>query len=338
MKIVFYTAIIFLFVSVSCSENAASDEAKNKKAALTLDELLVEHPDSVPLLFQKGELLCDSMNWDAARPFVIKAFRLDSNNIAVRLLYAEVLVNGVQRPISDWVKAQYHYHKVVQNEPENTRALVGLASTYTQLGDYENSFKYINDALKVDKYYRDAYILKARNYAEQNKPELVKSSLQTAIEQDPEYMLAYFMLGTVYEKEKNIKCLEYYKSAYQLAPNDAGVEYQLAYSLHNFNQVDEAMEIYRKMATRKDKYYSSQAMFQLGYIKEFSNDLDSAAYFYTQAKDIAPLYKEAWLNLGIVYYKLGNKSLALKNVSEALQLDPEYELAQDAAEKIKKGK
>lgn len=338
MKFTFYITSILIILLASCSEDASTQEAGSKKSNLTLDQLLIEHPDSVPLLQEKGQLLCDSMNWDGARPYIIKAFRLDSNNMSIRLLYAEVLVNGVQRPISDWVKAQFHYHKVVQHEPENTRALVGLASTYTQLGDYENSFKYINDALKVDKYYRDAYILKARNYAEQNKPELVKSSLQTAIEQDPKYMLAYFMLGTVYEKEKNIKCLEYYRSAYQLAPNDAGVEYQLAYSLQNFNKEDEAVELYRKMATRKDKYYSSQAMFQLGYIKEFGNDLDSAAYFYTQAKDIAPQYKEAWLNLGIVYYKLGNTSLALKNVSEALKLDPEYELAQEAAEKIKKGR
>jgi phage terminase large subunit-like protein len=64
---------------------------------------------------------------------------------------------------------------------------VSLASTYTQQGDFEKSFQYINEALRIDKKYRDAYILKGTNYLTLGNRKLAKSSYETAIQQDTKF-------------------------------------------------------------------------------------------------------------------------------------------------------
>ncbi len=68
---------IFLsgFLFVACGN---PDRAAGKKK--TLDQLLVAHPDSLPLLIEKGNNLMDSLAFDKALNYGAKAFRLDSKN------------------------------------------------------------------------------------------------------------------------------------------------------------------------------------------------------------------------------------------------------------------
>jgi hypothetical protein len=58
-----------------------------------LDSLIIQFPDSVELLIERGNKLLDSYQYDMAMNDAAKAFRIDSNKINSRLLYAEVLNN-----------------------------------------------------------------------------------------------------------------------------------------------------------------------------------------------------------------------------------------------------
>lgn len=110
----------------------------------------------------------------------------------------------------------------------------------------------------------------------------------------------------------------------------------MAYAIQHFGDIEEAKTIYRKMAQDTNQYFSSQALFQLGYIHQFvGNNLDSAIYFYKGATLVNPSYVEAYHNLGVCYDFKGDKSKALTSFGKALKINPEYTLSRNYADSIR---
>lgn len=308
---------------------------------MSLDSLILLHPDSAELLVKRGWQSVDERDYDAALADAAKAFRLDSNNLDNRLLYAKVLCTRPGRTVEEIYTAQRHYKLLLKKRPKSPEVLVGLAFTYSQFQDFDQSFKYINDALRIDPKFRDAYALKGSNYGALGNRELVKSSYETAIQQDPEYFEAYMLLGAFYQEEKNPVCIQYFITANELQPDNAEALYSMAYAKMNFGQIEEAKIDYRKMTADTSDYYASQAFFQLGYIKSFLEDpkkpdYDSAMYFYNRAITAEPRFPEAYFQLGFCYDQKGDISRALKMLGKSLKYNPEYEPARNFADSLQR--
>ena len=157
----FLVPVMLLFVSCG--------ETKKKQAVTDIDKLYKMYPDSVPILIQHGNKMMERYDYDAALKDGAKAYRMQPKNIEARFLYANALNNRAARTAEDIQIAQDHFKYVIKKQPRNLKALVALASTYSQMGDYEKSFQYINTALRIDKRYRDAYVLKGTNYDRNEK-------------------------------------------------------------------------------------------------------------------------------------------------------------------------
>ena len=331
MKIIFGIFLVFSLVLVSCKNKPVL----GNNSTLSLDSLLLKHPDSVNLLVKHGELALTNFKYDIAIADAAKAFRLDSSRLDTRLLYAEAICNNPAIQNADVTKAQYHYKKLISKDPKNVRALVGLANTYSLRQDFDNSFKYINRALKINPRYRNAYILKGSNYRILGNVKLAISSYETAVQQDPSFYGGYLMLGALYESEKKSICIEYYTTASQLQPKNPDVLYSLAYAKQIFGQENYAKMIYRKMIRIDSTYY--EAYFQLGYIKQFTDvDLDSALYFYNAALDIEPRHIESNHNIGLIYEDKKDISKALLSYAKVLKYNPEFKLTLERVAVLKK--
>jgi tetratricopeptide (TPR) repeat protein len=288
----------------------------------------------VDVLIEHGNKKLKELDFSKALDSGAKAFRLDSANINARMLFADVINNRPERSQDDIAAAQRHYAFIVKKQPKSTKALVGLASTYSQQQDFENSFRYINQALRIDPRYRDAYVLKGTNYLFLGKIDLAKSSYETAVQQDPQFFEAYLMLGSIYQAEKNPICIEYYTTAAELQPKNADVLYSLAYAKQVFGRADEALPLYRKMIQLDTTYH--EALFQIAHIKQFEiGDLDSAIYYYKSALQTEPRFVEAWHNLGLCYEDLGDKTRALQSYAKALKYNPEFELSRNRANALR---
>lgn len=337
-----YLVFLIPFFFISCGGSAPI-----KPVTKDLDSLLMLYPDSVDILVRHGNKMMKDLNFDKAMADGAKAFRLDSNNVDARLLFAEVLNNRPERTMTDVAAAQRHYKVIVKKDPKNKKALVALASTFSQQMDFDQSFQYINQALKIDPRYRDAYVMKGSNYLllskmnpeKDGKPgkkymDLTKSSYETAVQQDPKFFEAYLMLGSLYEAENNKICLEYYKTAVELQPKNPDVLFSLAYAEQVFEQPDEALKLYRKMIVLDTSYY--QALNQIGVIKQHNfKDIDSAIYYYNSAIQTEPRFVEAWHNLGTCYEEKGDVTRALQSYAKALKYNPEFTLSRERADKLK---
>lgn len=318
----------------SCGGNEKTKAKPNKEE--NIDSLLALYPDSVELLIKRGDQLFLKNEFEPALADAAKAFRLDSLNTKARLLYAKTLNNKPGRIVAEVALAQRHFQVVLKQEPKNLEALIGIASTFSQQQDFENSFKFINQALRINPKYRDAYVLKGSNYRMLGNIELTKSSYETAVQQDPDFFEAYIMLGSLYEAEGDKLCLQYYTTALQLRPGNMDAVYALAYAKEGFGDIEEAKNLYREMASDTADYYVERGLFHQGYIKQFSeNDIDSAMYFYNSALTTNPKYVEAWHNLGLCYIEKGDKSRALQSFSKALKYNPDFEISREMAEKIR---
>lgn len=324
-----YLFVVIPLIFLSC-KNSKPTPALPKD----LDSLLVLFPDSLDLIVKHGQKMLNTFNYQKAMSDGAKAFRLDSTNFDARMLYANALNNRPQRSIADVASAQRHYKVILKHDAKNTKALVGLASTYSQQMDFDNSFKYINKALRIDSRYRDAYVMKGSNYLFLGKRDLAKSSYETAVQQDPKFFEAYLMLGTLYQEENNKICIEYYKTAVALKPNNPDVLFTLAYALQLFEETGQALSIYRRMIQLDSSYY--QALNQIGVIKQYNyKDIDSAIFYYNAALANEPRFVEALHNLGTCYEAKKDITHALQSYAKALKYNPDFKLSRDRADALK---
>lgn len=333
MKWIFISLISALAIlMVSCDSvetETTTAESKN------IDSLLVAQPDNIDLLIKRGEQRFKNYEYDLALVDAAKAFRLDTNNLAGQMLYAEVINNRSNRTPQEVGTAQRIYAKIIRKAPRNVRGLVGLASTFSYMHQWEQSFKFINDALKVDKHYREAYVLKGSNYYQMGDMDKAKSSYETAVQQDPKFFEAYFKLGLIYQDENDIRCIEYFKTVCNLKPEILEFKYQLAYAKQAFGEIEEAKILYREMAHDTVEFYLVRGLFHQGWIKHFvDEDIDSAMYFYQSALKTEPRYVEAWHNLGMCHDAIGNKTGALESFAKALKYNPGFELSRAYADSI----
>lgn len=277
----------------------------------------------------------DSLAFDKALNYGAKAFRLDSNNTEARVLYAECLINKPTRSADDIFRAFTMYRNLVKKSPKNVAALIGLANTLVLLNDYDKAFKYINQALRIDKTYRDAYILKGTIYKFENNIKLAISSYETAVQQDPNYYMTYLLLGSLYEYENNPICIEKYMTAYQLQPKNTEVIYALAFAKEKFGQPAAAQRLYRKM-TKVDSTYAD-GYFHLGYLAQFTyNQPDSAMYFYKKAVKVNAQHLPSYHNIGLLYEDRNDLTNALFSYAKALKIDSTYELSKDRVKVLRK--
>jgi tetratricopeptide (TPR) repeat protein len=334
----FFITVSIIFI-VSCGEKGKKVTTKNEN----LDSLLAKDPNNVGLLVKRGNLMLDSFllkynkkYFDIAKPDATKAFRLDSSRIDTRLLYADILANDPERAITDVSRAQFHYSFIVKKQPKNTKALVGLSSAYAYFADFQTAIQYVDQALKINPKYRDAYIMKGTIFLMQNKKKLAISSYETAVQQDPTFELAYLRLGQLYtEDEKYEIAIEKFRSAVSLNPNLADAIYGVAYCDQMLERYREAENGYHKLMQVDNKYHLG--WFNIGYIKQFNteNQMDSAIIYYQMATDIQPEFVKAWHNIGLCYEEKKDRTRALQAYAKALKYNPNFELTRERVAALK---
>lgn len=336
---IFIFSVIFSFLLSACKE----DQGKPVVTSKNLDSLLALNPNDVNLLVKRGNLMLDSfllkynkVFFDKAKPDATKAFRLDSTRIDTRMLYADVLTNDPDRSVKDVSRAQYHYQYIVKKQPKNVKGLVGLASTFAYFADFQTALQYVDEALRINPKYRDAYIMKGTIFLMQDKQNLAISSYETAIQQDPNFELAYLRLGQLYtEDEKFDVAIEKFRSAVALNPKLSDAIYGVAYCEQMLNRFDEAIKVYRKLMQVDSKYHLG--WFNIGYIKQFNTDnqIDSAIVYYQMATDIQPEFVKGWHNIGLCYEEKNDRTRALQAYAKALKYNPDFQLTKDRVAALK---
>lgn len=337
MKLVFVCSLCLLLFSCGGNDSAKKPLNPSEDNIDSLYSAYRKKGKEVPMdiLIAHGNLMLERYDYNNALKDGAEAYRREPKNLDARLLYALGLNNKIQRTHADRVAAQKHFKFILKKQPKNLEVLVQLAASYAEMGDEENAFHYCNEALRIDKHYRDAYVLKGKIYDAGGNTKLAISSFETAIQQDPDFYPVYLYLGEIYQYEKKDPlCLEYFLSAEQIEPNNVEILYKLAFAYQSFDKPEQALVVYRRMQKIDPKFAVST--FQQGWIKQFQqNQIDSAMLFYDMTLQNEPRYVEAWHNMGLIYEEnKKDKYEAIKCYKMALKYDKNFELSKEAITRL----
>ena len=185
----------------------------------------------------------------------------------------------------------------IRLNPKNIDAMLQLAELYYQVRLYHEALDMVDQAIKVNPYIAREYFLKGMIFTDQHDTTIAISSMQTAIEQDPNYFLAYIQLGVLLSAKGNPMALTYFDDAMHIQPNNS------------------------------EPYYDKGLFYQFA-----AGDYDNAIKAYNDILQLDSLYphpdtlrKHACYNLGDIYFEDKtdyNKSLEYFN--EAIKSDTAY--------------
>ena len=139
--------------------NESYDESK-----IRLNQTLEAAPNNFQALLESATLALEHYDYALAYSDAAKAFRIDKNSSnRARMIYALSIINR-NRTVADVSRAQNYLQIVVNIDPKNSKAMVGLANTYALQQDFDQARLWIDKSLKVSPKFFDAHVLQGSIY------------------------------------------------------------------------------------------------------------------------------------------------------------------------------
>jgi len=137
------------------------------------------------------------------------------------------------------------------------------------------------------------------------------------------------LLGTQPEKAKNLLI-----ESIKLDPANIQGHFQLGLAYMKLGDYPRAIETYNKVGELDPQF--PDTFFNLGYIYAKNKDYPKAEEMYARVVKLAPPYlDEALFNLGMVQDKQGKREQCIKNLGQALKVNPNNDLAKKFLAKLK---
>lgn len=335
---------IVVFALSSCNEGTATNhDGKNQSITQhegEIDSLLAEinlriknNPKSYEVYLERAKYYGEKKQYGLAYEDIRRAMEVDSTKGDIYLLRGQLQFEQEQ------IKEAYQsYQECLGHEPTHVNCLLRKAEIDIVLGNYSQAREHLNTALQQNEYNAEAYYIRGRMYKALKDTNLAASSYKTAIEVDPNFYHAYIEVGLLYANQKSDLAKEYYNSAIELRPKSVEALYNKAMFLQetgykNPQRYREAFACYDSILKIDSRF--SAAYFNKGYIfLEYLNQYDSAAYHFTNAIGVFPLYYQAYYNRGLCYESMNMLKDAEADYRTALSIEPTYTEAALSLERV----
>jgi tetratricopeptide (TPR) repeat protein len=145
----------------------------------------------------------------------------------------------------DYVSAAQGYRQVLEKDPNNRDALLGLAATSQQQGMDDAAQRYYRQLLLLDP--RDPAANAALSAYSQSDAGTTESRLKKLLAEQPRSAPLHFALGNLYAEQTNWgDAQQYFFNAFSLEPSNAQYAFNLAVSLDHLGQGKLAAQHYRQ--------------------------------------------------------------------------------------------
>jgi len=217
--------------------------------------------------------------------------------------------------------AEHILEKVIQSEPNNSKANELLAYIFGNRGDEKQSFSLLqlachqSDCSPEALYYFGLANLKRQFYRE--AIDLLKKSITKA----GEYFEALHDLATAYGQLGEAEnALLYFEKCLKLNTNSFELFFNTGRTLEDLNQNKEALVQYERALGLNPNF--SQAWFNKGCLLIKLKRFDDALLSFEQVLRLQPENAEAWFTKGFVVYELKRYEEAITHYDRALVLNP----------------
>jgi tetratricopeptide (TPR) repeat protein len=227
--------------------------------------------------------------------------------------------------------AQYakELQKIVEHYPEEKEAFLWLGEVYRELlGQYDRAIYMLNQAIEIDSFFIDAYILLAYTYDEIGDVEKSIWAINKSISLAPDEANPYDSRGDLYRLNGKLgKAIESYKKALEIKPD-------FYFSLRKLSDIyliqrkyASAESLYQRLCSGKAKYTRSEGRTRLAYIPLYQGKFDKALEILDDGIGADKLDNyEGTINAekhalkALIFREKNNMSLALREVEKATKI------------------
>lgn len=229
--------------------------------------------------------------------------------------------------------AAQQFKKIQKNDPENYDACVSLGIAYEDMNEVENALIEYDKAIQINPDKTDAFVNKAICFSSKGMIDEAIELLDSTLELDPKNAKVQFNLGLLYQQkgEKSV-AMAHYKVATKFDPNNSQAYNNLGLLYFSKVKLKEAAKMWEK-AIEIDN--NIDAYNNLGWNYYVSQEFEKSIEVYKKAKLVNPNHAVLSMNLGTVYYRVGEEENAIKEFETFLELEPNSDSAHEVAKILK---
>ena len=293
-----------------------------------LTEEIKQTPEDPSLYVQRGRAFLENRGYDEAIVDFTYAIELDSTNVEYYHLLAKSYMDYFKSR-----KALEVMQQAAELFPNHIPTLVKLSEYQLILKKHKESMQTIDQILKQDPQNAMAYLMFGMNFKETGDTVRAINSFQKSVEFDSEMIDAWINLGQLYETLGDPLAARYFDNAVRVAPNDVYALHAKADYHSKQNELEDAINTYRKIVKADPQYV--EAYFNSGLIYLDMDSLQQAQQQFDLAVKVSPTHIQAYYYRGLASELQGNASSARKDYEQALRMAPNFTKAQEGLERVK---
>lgn len=294
----------------------------------SVSQRLAIEPNNADLLCKRSRIYLEKGELTAAKVDISKAIIADSTKADYYPILADIYM-ALKQPAG----AKVALEKCIEVNPKHLEGLNKLAEFNLFLRNYKETIALADRALQVDVHNAKSYFIKGFAFMEAGDTNKAINSMQTAVEQNPDYYEAYLQLGLLFSAKKSKLAINYFNNASQLQPSNIEPYYNLGMFYQNLGQYDKAAESYQLLLKLNQK--DADTHYNLGYIDFlYKKSYESAIQHFTDAILNDKKMAKAVYMRGLCYEALNRTDKAKVEYAFALQVDSSFELAARANKRL----
>ena len=167
---------------------------------------------------------------------------------------ARIGLGRIYESLGEYQKAADEYNKVIELQPNNVEAHYNLGAVCWEMGMIDTAQEEFKKALELDPACADAHYNMGVTLYKKGLYEKAILELEKAVAIDPEYTKSYYYLGTSYSQlQRHEKAIEVLEQLLEKDPDNRSIFWQLALLYDKKGRHDEAVKMYRKANAPAEK-------------------------------------------------------------------------------------
>ena len=234
--------------------------------------------------------------------------------------------------LEDYTKAEKHFLKVYEQEPDNEKACDFLVGTYIALGEIEeengNSEKAIEYALEAKKYAKtrenkiDTEIFLASLYNRHMRYTEAEEILRPILAKNKRDVEGIYELGySLFKQERYEEALEYFLKLEKLNDADDWLYQKIGICYKNLDEKEKALKYYLKAVELDEE--DTYSMSDIAWLYNFLGKYEEGLKYLERLEELGQ--DDAWTNgeFGYCLSRLERHEEAIKKLNHALEVEDE---------------
>lgn len=312
-------------------DQTSDDASFSDSSIVSLNKLILEEPQNADLYVARAKQYLILQNFDAAINDYKRAIKIDSTNSQFYNALAETYFLHKNIPL-----ALENFEKSENLDPKNIQTYLKRAQVNFLMKKFNETLKDADAALRINKFEPQAYYLKGITFLEVKDTSRAVSSLQTAVEQDPNHYNAFYQLGLIHFESGMWVATDYLKSALEIKPKSIDARYLLALNYQNFEKIDEALAEYENILEQDADFID--AVYNIGFIySEFLDDENKAMNYFQKTVQIDDSFVRGQYMLGLLNERKKEYKIAEDYYRKTLKIQPDFTLAAQGLSRVTTG-